>query len=405
MGKSFKFFNLLLFLFSLLAWGCPGGTLLAMPPVQRTVLPNQMVLLVAEEHSLPFVTLQLLVKAGSGKDPLGQEGLARLTAKGLLLGTARRAARAIDEELDFMGASLDSSAGRDYITLSLRVLKKDLGKGLALFLEVLTQPVFPQEEIKKEVQKTLAAIQAEEDQPEEVAEKAFEETLYLRGPYKYPVEGTKDSLPRITRGDIVQFYQRNYQPGNAVLAVVGDITQAEVKAGLLPLLDRWPRGKASVTALQNVFAREAKTVKIDRSLTQANVILGQEGVSRDNSDYYALMVMNHILGGGGFSSRLMEEIRNKRGLAYSVYSFLGFVPDRTPDQKYLRPGGHLPRPGTGGAHSKRTGLRKRTGRRQEIPGGQLPHAPGYPGETGQFSRPGGILWSGAGLSGKISPTD
>jgi zinc protease len=322
MGKSFKFFNLLLFLFSLLAWGCPGGTLLAMPPVQRTVLPNQMVLLVAEEHSLPFVTLQLLVKAGSGKDPLGQEGLARLTAKGLLLGTARRAARAIDEELDFIGASLDSSAGRDYITLSLRVLKKDLGKGLALFLEVLTQPVFPQEEIKKEVQKTLAAIQAEEDQPEEVTEKAFEETLYLRGPYKYPVEGTKDSLPRITRGDIVQFYQRNYHPGNAVLAVVGDITQAEVKAGLLPLLDRWPRGKASVTALQNVFAREAKTVKINRSVTQANVILGQEGVSRDNSDYYALMVMNHILGGGGFSSRLMEEIRNKRGLAYSVYSFL-----------------------------------------------------------------------------------
>jgi zinc protease len=322
MGKSFKILIFLLSLFSLLDWGCPGSTLLAMPPMQRMVLPNQMVLLVAEEHSLPFVTLQLLVNAGSGKDPAGKEGLARLTAKGLLLGTAKRGAKAIDEELDFMGASLDSSAGRDYITLSLRVLKKDLEKGVALFQEVLTQPVFPQEEIKKEVQKTLAAIQAEEDQPEEVAEKAFEENLYLRGPYKYPVEGTKDSLPRIIQEDLVQFYQRNYHPGNAILAVVGDITPAEVKAGLLPLLDRWPRGKAPVTALENVFAREEKTVKIDRSLTQANIVLGQEGVSRDNPDYYALTVMNYILGGGGFSSRLMEEIRNKRGLAYSVYSFL-----------------------------------------------------------------------------------
>jgi zinc protease len=322
MGKSFKILIFLLSLFSLLDWGCPGSTLLAMPPMQRMVLPNQMVLLVAEEHSLPFVTLQLLVNAGSGKDPAGKEGLARLTAKGLLLGTAKRGAKAIDEELDFMGASLDSSAGRDYITLSLRVLKKDLEKGVALFQEVLTQPVFPQEEIKKEVQKTLAAVQAEEDQPEEVAEKAFEENLYLRGPYKYPVEGTKDSLPRIIQEDLVQFYQRNYHPGNAILAVVGDITPAEVKAGLLPLLDRWPRGKAPVTALENVFAREEKTVKIDRSLTQANIVLGQEGVSRDNPDYYALTVMNYILGGGGFSSRLMEEIRNKRGLAYSVYSFL-----------------------------------------------------------------------------------
>jgi zinc protease len=322
MGKSFKILIFLLSLFSLLDWGCPGSTLLAMPPMQRMVLPNQMVLLVAEEHSLPFVTLQLLVNAGSGKDPAGKEGLARLTAKGLLLGTAKRGAKAIDEELDFMGASLDSSAGRDYITLSLRVLKKDLEKGVALFQEVLTQPVFPQEEIKKEVQKTLAAIQAEEDQPEEVAEKAFEENLYLRGPYKYPAEGTKDSLPRIIQEDLVQFYQRNYHPGNAILAVVGDITPAEVKAGLLPLLDRWPRGKAPVTALENVFAREEKTVKIDRSLTQANIVLGQVGVSRDNPDYYALTVMNYILGGGGFSSRLMEEIRNKRGLAYSVYSFL-----------------------------------------------------------------------------------
>ncbi len=315
-------------LFFLVAFWLLGGTLLATPPIQRMVLPNQAVLLVSEEHALPFVTFQLLIDAGSQKDSPGQGGLARLTAKGLLLGTAKRTAMAINEELDFMGASLDSSAGRDYVNLSLRVLKKDMEKGMDLFLEVLTQPVFPQEEMKKEMEKTLAAIQAEEDQPEEVAEKAFQENLYLQGPYRHPVEGTKDSLPRITREDVVRFYQKFYHPGNAILAVVGDISQEEIKTRVFPSLEKWPQGKTSGGSLKTEFAKGPKTVKIDRSLTQANIVLGQSGVSRDNPDFYALTVMNYILGGGGFSSRLMEEVRNKRGLAYSVASF--FDPGKYP---------------------------------------------------------------------------
>ncbi len=326
MITTLKIFFHLLFFFS--AFGMLEGTLMATPPIQRMVLPNQIVLLVSEEHSLPFVTVQLLINAGSQKDPSGQEGLARLTARGLLLGTANRTAKAINEELDFMGAALDSSAGRDYVNLGLRVLKKDLEKGLDLFLEVLTQPVFPQEEMKKEVEKTLAAIQAAEDQPEEVAEKAFQENLYLRGPYKYPVEGTKASLPRITRDEVVRFYQKYYHPGKAILVVVGDISQEEIKTRLFPSLEKWPRGKIPEESLKTEFAKGPKTVKIDRSLTQANIVLGQNGVSRDNPDFYALSVLNYILGGGGFSSRLMEEVRNKRGLAYSVASF--FDPGKYP---------------------------------------------------------------------------
>ena len=123
-----------------------------------------------------------------------------------------------------MGASLNSSSGRDYATLSLRVLKKDLDKGLDLFMEVLTQPIFPEEEIKREVEKTLAAIQSGEDQPEEVAEKAFLKTLFLSSPYGHPVEGTKESVPRLTREGIVRFYRSYYHPNNAILTVVGDMT-------------------------------------------------------------------------------------------------------------------------------------------------------------------------------------
>ncbi len=326
MIRLLRFFAALVFFLVSFEW--VEGPLLAMSPVQRMTLSNQMVLLTSEEHSLPFVTLQLLIDAGSRRDSAGEEGAAYLTAKGLLLGTAKSGEKAINEELDFMGASLNSSPARDYATLTLRVLKKDLEKGFDLFMEVLTQPTFPREEVKREVQKTLASIQAAEDQPEDVAEKAFKENLFLSGPYRHPVEGTKKSLPSMTRETLDRFYKKYYHSNHSILAVVGDITQEEVKTKLIPKLEKWPKGKTPDAAGTNIFAKGPKTVKIDRLLAQANIILGHAGVSRDNPDFYALTVMNYILGGGGFSSRLMEEVRNKRGLAYSIYSF--FEPGKFP---------------------------------------------------------------------------
>lgn len=292
----------------------------AFPPVERFVLPNKLKVIVAEEHSLPFATLQLLVDSGSRKDPPDKEGLARLTAQGLLLGTEKRTAEAINRELDFLGASLGAAAGPDYAVLSLRVLKKDLDRGFDLFMDVLTRPVFPADEVGREVEKTLAAIQSEEDQPDMVAEKAFQKELYLSG-YGHPVEGTKESLPAVARGDVERFYRENYCPNNAILVVAGDVTVAEVRASLVPLLDAWKAGDGVAVPFKSAFAEGPKTVKINRSITQANIVIGHAGVSRDNPDYYAVVLMNYILGGGGFSSRLFDEIRVKRGLAYSVGSF------------------------------------------------------------------------------------
>ena len=315
-------------IFFILWTGLQARMLHAMPPVQRMVLPNQLVLLVSEEHSLPFVTFQLLVDSGSRKDPPGEEGLAHLAAKGLLLGTSKRAITAINEELDFMGASLSSSSGRDYATLGLRILKKDLDRGFDLFMEVLTQCTFPEDEIKREVEKTLAAIKAAEDRPEEVAEKAFQKALFLTSPYGHPVEGTKESLPQLTREALVKFYRAYYHPNNSILTVVGDITVEEVRTKFLPRLEKWPLEEIPKVPLVSTFAKGKKTVRIDRAITQANIILGHGGVSRDNPDFYALTAMNYILGGGGFASRLFGEIRNKRGLAYSVGSF--FDPGKHP---------------------------------------------------------------------------
>ena len=323
-----KTLKTMILIFLLVFLGLQASAVSAMPPVQRTVLSNQLILILCEERSLPFVTFQLLIDSGSRKDPSGQEGLSYMTARGILLGTTKRKVTTIHEELDFMGAGLSSSSGRDYATLSLKVLKKDLDKGWDLFMEVLTQPTFPEEEIQREVEKTLAAIQSAEDQPDEVAGKEFQKTLFFTSPYGHPVEGTKESLPRITQEAIVRFYRTYYHPNNAILTVVGDISSEEVKTKLLPHLAKWPMAEIPKISFKTSFAKEPKTVKIDRGITQANIIIGHAGVSRDNPDYYALTVMNYILGGGGFSSRLVEEIRNRRGLAYSVASF--FDPGKYP---------------------------------------------------------------------------
>ena len=322
-SKKIKFYisALAFFLILLLGPGLQGEPVLAMPPVHRTVLSNGLVFLFAEEHSLPFLTFQLLVDAGSRRDPAGMEGLAHLTAKGLLQGTSRRTVTAINEELDFMGASLSTSSGRDYSTLNLRVLSKDFDRGFDLFLEALTQSIFPEKELQRQVAETSAAIQSEEDQPGEVAEKVFQKNLFPASPYGHPVEGTRESLGRINRKSVLQFYRDYYHPGQAILAVTGDLTPEEAKAKLLPRLDKWSPGKIRKDAVNTGFARGPKRIPINRQISQANIILGHEGVSRENPDYYALSVMNYILGGGGLSSRLMKEIRNKKGLAYSVASF------------------------------------------------------------------------------------
>jgi zinc protease len=293
----------------------------SVPPVQRIVLPNELVLLVAEEHSLPFVVFQLLVDAGSRLDPAGKEGLAYLTAKGLLLGTPKTNLSAMNEALDFMGASLNASASQDYTIVGLQVLKKDLDAGFGFFTDSFTRPVFPRQEIQKESKKILGAIQSSDEQPMALAEKTFRKTLFPESPYGHPVEGTRESVSKLSVEDISKFYRSFYHPNGSILSIVGDITVEEVKTKLIPVLAKWPAVNAKPAPFKESHANGPKTITIGRQISQANIVLGNVGVRRDHPDYYSLSVMNYILGGGGFGSRLMEEIRVKKGLAYSVTSF------------------------------------------------------------------------------------
>ena len=287
---------------------------------KRSVLGNGLVLLTSEQRSLPMVSIELLIDGGSRYDAAGQEGLANLTARLLTYGTKRRSALQISDALDFIGASLSAGSGEDTASLSMTVLKKDLATGLELFAEVLTSSTFPQEEIDRQKQSVIAAIKAREEQPGDIAERRFAAALYPGSPYGRPVEGTEASVQKLQQKGLREFFEHAYRPNRAILSVVGDISHEEMTLALNHAFRSWQKGEPSGGPLVPSTHGPAQVIRVNKELTQANIILGHQGVGREHPDYYAIQVMNYILGGGGFSSRTMDSIRNEKGLAYSVYS-------------------------------------------------------------------------------------
>ncbi len=307
-----------LLLFSVLAQAVPShGAMVA----KRTVLGNGLVLLTSEQRALPMVSIELLIDAGARQESGERAGLAHLTSKLLTDGTAKRSALQISETLDFIGASLNTGCGDDLATISMTILKKDLGVGLQLLAEILTGASFPAAEIDRQKQAILGSIQAKEEDPGTVAGEAFAAALFPGSPYGRPVEGTAVTLKQLDRKSVQEFFQRYYRPNRTIMAVVGDVSEQEIAAALNQVFVRWAQGDPGKPFLPPANLGTARTLHIKKELTQANIILGHGGVPRGHQDYYALLVMNYILGGGGFSSRAMDSIRNERGLAYSVYSY------------------------------------------------------------------------------------
>jgi zinc protease len=300
--------------------------LLALPATanmvpQRSVLGNGMILLTSEQKALPMVSIELLIDAGSRHDMPKQEGLANLTARLLTYGTQRRTALQISDTLDFIGAGLSAGCGEDLATVSMTVLKKDLATGLELLAEVLTLSTFPQEEIDRQKQSIVASIKAREENPGDIAQRRFAAALYPQSPYGRPVEGSEASVKGLEQQSLRAFYERYYRPNRTILSVVGDISHQEIARALNEAFRSWPKGEPATAPVAPSKIGTAETLRVNKELTQANIILGHEGVGRENPDYYAIQVMNYILGGGGFSSRTLDSIRNERGLAYSVYSY------------------------------------------------------------------------------------
>lgn len=287
----------------------------------RFVMPNGLTVLVQEQHALPIVQIHALIKAGAAQDPPDKPGLANLVANLLDEGTATRSSHQIAEQIEFVGGALQAKAGEDFTTAFARVLKKDVELGFDLLADILLHPAFADQEVERVRSLVLGEMQSEKDDPGQVASKAFKQIVFPNHPYRWPVTGTEESLPKIKRADLVQFYNREYLPNQTILTVVGDVTVEQVRVQIAKRFTAWKRAENGSRLLPTPHPLEKPVVRlIEKDLTQATILMGHVGISRTNPDYYAVTVMNYILGAGGFSSRLMDSIRDNQGLAYHVGS-------------------------------------------------------------------------------------
>jgi zinc protease len=289
--------------------------------IKRMTLGNGATLLVSENHQLPMVTVAIALDAGSRHDPPGKAGLAMLTAQSVNQGTRELSATAFDEKVDFMGSSLFVSAEHDYATAGFTALKKYEKDSLGLLAGILSSPGLRDADIDRKRAEQIAGIKAAEEEPGFIAAIAFAKGLYGDTPYGHPTTGTSDSVAKLSSEDVRNFYRDYYRLGSAVIAVAGDVDAGEVKA----LLEKSLPGPGGAVAAQPqpsvpALAPGLDIKLIDRNVQQANVMLGFIGIARSNPDYYKIQVMNYILGGGVFASRLMKTVRSKAGLAYHVSS-------------------------------------------------------------------------------------
>ncbi len=298
-----------------------ASSLSAAPLGTRTVLDNGATLLVAERPGLPMVVLSMILKTGAAVDPPDKQGLANLTAALITRGTRSYSAQALAEELDFLGTSLSVDTGNDATTISLTTLTKNLDRSFALLAEVILSPRFPQEEFERIRKEIEGRLHSNEEDPGWVAGKAFREHLYPQHPYGRLVSGQAETLARMTPDDIKQFHATYYRPNNAIIAVAGEITQDRVGSLLASHFADWKAADLPEFSWPDPPERAARQVNLDKEVTQANIMIGHTGIARSHPDYYAVLVMNHILGGGGFGSRLMDRIREEQGYAYSVGSY------------------------------------------------------------------------------------
>jgi zinc protease len=322
--KPVSFATFAIFLFSLLVWASSAS---AAAIADREILPNGLTLLHTEKKNLPIIRVVVAIKAGSIAETAGKAGLANLTADLLNEGTTRRSSKEISEAIEFVGGSLQTSGGADYVTATLSVLKKDMDLGFDLLADILLHPVFSEKEVSRRKAIIKGSIQQQREEPGVVASKAFMTELFGDHPYGWPAEGTEETLDTITREDLVDFHKEHYAPNNAIMAVVGDISRDELRAVLDRYFGTWEKKQIRARQLPELKpATRSSVIKIQKEITQANIILGHPGIARDNPDYYAVTVMNYILGGGGFASRLVDNIRDNKGLSYDVHSY--FIPQK-----------------------------------------------------------------------------
>jgi zinc protease len=294
-------------------------------PSKKVTFLNGLTVVVSEKHKLPVVHVSVRVKAGSAHDPEDKAGLADLTARLLGKGTMQRTATDIADEVDFLGARLDASAGGTGSTASLALLAKDVEPGLDLLADILQRPRFEPAEVERERGQMLAQIQQRRVNPPKVVSETFRDMVYGTHPLHRPISGYQQTVSRLSRDDVVAFHQRFYVPNNAIVVMVGDFPADKMVELIQRYLGGWQAGISPPPALPPLTPLQGKQVHVvDMDVNQSYLQFGHLGVRRADPEFAVIRAMNYILGGGGFVSRLTHSIREEQGLAYSVYSeFVG----------------------------------------------------------------------------------
>ncbi len=286
--------------------------------------------LFVEARQLPMFDLRLTFAAGSSQDN-GVPGLAALTNGMLNEGIPGKDVTAIAEGFESLGAQFGNGAFRDMAIASLRSLsaKEQREPALQLFEQVIGQPTFPEDSLARIKNQLLAGFEYQKQNPGKLAGLQLFERLYGSHPYAHPSEGTEQSIPAISTAQLRAFHQQAYAAGNVVIALVGDLSRSEAEALAAEVSAALPKGPALAKIAQPETPKPGLS-HIEFPSQQTHLMIAQLGIDRREPDYAALTLGNQILGGGGFGTRLMEEVREKRGLTYGVYSGFSAMQARGP---------------------------------------------------------------------------
>ena len=290
------------------------------PKTFRTAFANGLRGYVQEDHSLPVVNLSAIVNYGQLYDAKDKVGLGQLLGATLIKGGTRsKAGNVIEERIDFLGGSLNFSVDERTSTLSLFVLTKDLDEGLGLLFDVLMNPEFREGPVNLGRARLIEGLRQANDQPSSVLTREYERLLYGDGPLTW--EPTRTTYEGITAADLKSVHGRFFYPKNICIAAAGDFAKADLVRKVNTLVGPWKNGKADFPAVPKTFPDvEPGVYFIQKKINQGYVSLGHLGIEDTNPDYHAVQVMNFILGGGSFTSRIMSKVRSDEGLAYNTGS-------------------------------------------------------------------------------------
>ena len=307
------------------------------PDPERVVLDNGMIVYLLEDHELPLVTITATIRTGGWLDPPDKVGLGAITGATMRTGGTRRMGAAeVDEELEQLAAVVSVGIGTESGGATLDVLKKDLPRGLRIFADILMTPAFDPSRLELAKLQTIEGIRRRQDLPQSIAGREFSKLLYGPG-HPFARENTIESVSRITRDDVAAFHARTIHPNAIILGVTGDFEKVALLAFLRELFGAWPKGEpqpimpstvqvdvgtgtSEGTAATGANGRFRAVRYVGKGTSQTHLRLGHLSIKEDDPDYPALVILNDILGGGSFRSRLFQDVRTKQGLAYSVGS-------------------------------------------------------------------------------------